>query len=200
MFLSGFSRSRNSFSRSPAFSKHVRFTLFASSGSHRHTSLENPVPKAMAVIFHCIHFLSILISPSHPCHSQLPPPKIPFRGHGLHCPRPPPQRRPPAAVGPRGRGRFALPCAATSSLGAPAEVADAEGPVSCMVRWFFPIRNDAKAMEKSLLVWPTGLGSTGKPALTSNLYQQIPNLSCPSHIHPCPGPVFGPKVGANIVT
>ena len=55
MFLSGFSRSRNSFSRSPTFNKHVRFTLFASSGSHRHTSLQNPLPEAMAIIFHCIH-------------------------------------------------------------------------------------------------------------------------------------------------
>ena len=48
MFLSGFSRSRNSFSRSPTFNKHLRFalfTLFAWSGSHRHTSLQNPFPR-----------------------------------------------------------------------------------------------------------------------------------------------------------
>ena len=58
MFLSGFSRSRNSFSRSPTFNKQLRFalfTLFARSGSHRHTSLQNPLPEAMAIIFHCIH-------------------------------------------------------------------------------------------------------------------------------------------------
>ena len=55
MFLSGFSRSRNSFSRSPTFNKHVRFTLFASSGSHRHTSLQNPLPEATAIIFHSLH-------------------------------------------------------------------------------------------------------------------------------------------------
>ena len=82
-----------------------------------------------------------------------------------------------------------------SSLGAPAEVADAEGPVSCMVR----IRDDAKAM-KIFVGLATGLGSTGKPALTSHSYQQTRNLSCPSHIHPCTGPVFGPKVGTNILT
>ena len=113
MSLSGFSRSRNSFSRSPTFNKHVRFTLFASSGSHRHTSLQNPLPKAMAVNFHCIHFLSIIISPSHPCHSQLPPRRIPFRGRGHNFPLPPPQRRPPAAAGPRRRARFPLQGAAT---------------------------------------------------------------------------------------
>ena len=58
MFLSGFSRSKNSFSRSPTFNKQLRFalfTLFAWSGSHRHTSLENPLPEATAKIFHCIH-------------------------------------------------------------------------------------------------------------------------------------------------
>ena len=115
------------------------FTLFASSGSHRHTSLQNPLPEAMAIIFHCIHFLPILISPSHPCHSQLPPRRIPFRGRGHYWSRPPPRRRPPAAAGPRCRGRCLLPSAATWSLGAAAEVADAEGPVSCMVRWFFMV-------------------------------------------------------------
>ena len=69
MFLSGFSRHMYDLHQS---------TLFASSGSHRHTSLQNPLPEATAIIFHCIHFLSILISPSHPCHSQLPPRRIPL--------------------------------------------------------------------------------------------------------------------------
>ena len=35
----------------------------------------------------------------------------------------------------------------------------------CMVRWFFPIRNDAKAMEKSLLVWPQVWARLGNPLL-----------------------------------
>ena len=55
MFLSGFSRSRNSFSRSPSFNKHLRFTLFAWSGSHRHTSLQNPLPEATAVVSRNLH-------------------------------------------------------------------------------------------------------------------------------------------------
>ena len=83
--------------------------------------------------------------PSHP-HFTFPslpfatssPKKNPFRGHGLYWSRPPPRRWPPAAAGPRCRGRCALRSAPTSSLGAPAEVAKSEGPVSCMVRWFFP--------------------------------------------------------------
>ena len=54
--------------------------------------------------------------------------------------------------------------------------------------------------EKSFLGPATGLGSTRKPALTSHSHQQTRNLSCPSHIHPCTGPVFGPKVGSNIFT
>ena len=128
-----------------------QFTLFASSGSHRHTSLQNPLPEATAIIFHCIHFLSILISPSHPCHSQLPPRRIPFRGHGHRFPLHPPQRRPPAAAGPRCRGHFALQGAATCSLGAPADVADAEGPVSCMVRWFF--RSETMPKRWKNLCW-----------------------------------------------
>ena len=120
----------------------------------------------MAIIFHSIHFLSILISPSHPCHSQLPPRRIPFRGHGLYWSRPPPRRWPPAAAGPRCRGPLALHSAATSSLGAPAGVAETEGPVSCMVRWFFPKRRQSD--EKIFVALATGLGSTGKPALTSH--------------------------------
>ena len=55
MFLSGFSRSRNSFSRSPSFNKHLPFTLFAWSGSHRHTSLQNPLPEATAVVSRNLH-------------------------------------------------------------------------------------------------------------------------------------------------
>ena len=58
------------------------------------------------------------------------PKKFLFRGHGQDFRLHPPQRRPPAAAGPRRRGHFALQGAATSSLGA--------GPVSCMVRWFSP--------------------------------------------------------------
>ena len=72
------------------------------------------------------------------------PQKFPFRGHGQYCSRPPPQRRPPAAVGPRRHGRVPLHSAATSSLGAPAGVTDAEGPVSCMVRCFFPSETTPK--------------------------------------------------------
>ena len=133
-------------------------------------------PSVSMCDLHCLHRQAATATPPfripfprpHPCHSQLHPQRIPFRGHDHYWPQPPLQHRPPAAAGPRCRGRSLLPSAATCRLGAPAEVADAEGPVSCMVRWFFPIRNDAKAMEKSLLVWPTGLGSTGKPALTSH--------------------------------
>ena len=81
------------------------------------------------------------------------PEKSPSRGHGRHFSLHPLQRRPPAAVGPRCRGHFALQGAATSSLGAPAEVAEAEGPVSCMVRWSFQSETMPKRW-KSLLVWP----------------------------------------------
>ena len=63
----------------------------------------------------------------------------------------------------------------------------------CSAWWgVFPIRNDAKVMEN--LGWSaTGLGSTGKSALTSHSYQQIPNWSYHSQVHPCTGPVFGFK-------
>ena len=137
MFLSGFARSRNSFSWSPTFNKHVRFTLFASSGSHRHTSLQNPLPEATAFILHCIHFLSILISPSHPCHSKIPPRRIPF-------PRPWPSFSTASTAAPAASSRWTTLswpfCAAQCSDVQPrsAPRGDAEGPVSCMVRWFFP--------------------------------------------------------------
>ena len=78
--------------------------------------------------------------------------KNPSRGHGRRWPQSPP-RRPPAAAGPRCRGLSALHSAARCSLGAPAEVAEAEGPVNCMVRWFFPSETMPKRW-KSLLVWP----------------------------------------------
>ena len=171
MFLSGFSRSRNSFSRSPTFNKHVRFTLFtlfASSGSHRHTSLQNPLPEAMAIILHCIHFLPILISPSHPCHSQLPPPKI-------SLPRPRPVLFAASTAAPAASSRWTTaswPCSA-------AQCSDVQprGAHRGDRRWrssklhgevFFPIRNDAKVMKKIFVGLATGLGSTGKPALTSH--------------------------------
>ena len=93
-------------------------------------------------------------------------PKNPFPRHGLYWSRPPPRRWPPAAAGPRCRGPLALHSAATSSLGAPAGVAETEGPVSCMVRWFFPKRRQSD--EKIFVALATGLGSTGKPALTSH--------------------------------
>ena len=115
--------------------------------------------------------------PSHPCHSQLPLRKVPFRGHGLYCPRPPPQRRPPAAAGPRCRGRCLLHGAATSSLGAPAGVADAEGPVSCMVRWFFPSETMPKRW-KSLFVWPQGLDIT---LLLHHIHHSCQNMCITSH-------------------
>ena len=104
----------------------VRCTVFASSGSHRHTSLQNPLPRPRPLL--------VAASTAAPA---------------------------AAAAGPRHRGHFALHGAATSSLGAPAEVADAEGPVSCMVRWFFR----SETMRKShlwvvpfthlFLHWPT---------------------------------------------
>ena len=191
-----FSRSRNSFSRSPTFNNHARFTLFASSGSHRHTSLQ--IPEATAIIFHCIHFLPILISPSHPRHSQLPPRKIPF-------PRPRPSFFTASTAAPAASSRWTTLswpfCAARCSDVQPRSArrggwswrsSKLHGEV------VFPIRNDAKAME-IFVGLATGLGSTGKPALTSHLYQQTRNFSCHSHIHPCTGPVFGPKVGTNIV-
>ena len=123
------------------------------------------------------------------------PEESPSRGHGQYFAQSLPQRRPPAAAGPRRRGRFALQGAATSSLDAPAGVADAEGPVSRMVV-VFPSKTTPK--------WWTNLclsghrGSTGKPALTSPSYQQTRNLSCPSHIYPCTGPVFGSKLGQTL--
>ena len=64
-------------------------------------------------------------------------------------------------------------------------VADAEGPC----------QSDGKILVGRLA---TGLGLTGKPALTSNSYQQTRNLSCHSHIHPCTGPVFGSKLGQTL--
>ena len=85
-------------------------------------------------------------------------------------------------------------------LGAPAGVAEAEGPaLHGEVVFSHPKR--CQSDGKIFVGLATGLGSTGKPALTSQSYQQqTRNLSCPSHIHPCTGPVFGPKVGTNIVT
>ena len=146
MFLSGFSRTWNSFSRSPTFNKHVRFTLFASSGSHRHTSLQNPLPEAMAIILHCIHFLPIIISPSHPCHSQLPPKKI-------SLPRPWPRFSTASTAAPAASSRWTTPswpfrAARSSDVQPRSRSSKLHGEV------VFPIRNDAKAMEKSLFARP----------------------------------------------
>ena len=148
MFLSGFSRTWNSFSRSPTFNKHVRFTLFASSGSHRHTSLQNPLPEAMAIILLCIHFLPIIISPSHPCHSQLPRPWPRFSTASTAAPAAssrwttlswPFWAARSSDVQPRSARRGGWRWRSSSKL---------HGEV------VFPIRNDAKAMEKSLFARP----------------------------------------------
>ena len=99
---------------------------------------------------------SISMYDSHCLHHQVAtahlPSKSPSRGHGQYFAQPPPQHRPPAAVGPRRRGRFPLRGAATWSLGAPAEVAETEGPVSCMVRWFF--RSERMPKRWKNLCWP----------------------------------------------
>ena len=136
-----------------------QFTLFASSGSHRHTSLQNPLPEAMAIIFHRIHFLPILISPSHPCHSQLPPRRI-------SLPRPRPLLVAASTAAPAASSRWTTAswpfCAARCSDVQPRRArrggwswrfSKLHGEV------VFPIQNDAKAME-IFVGLATGLGST----------------------------------------
>ena len=133
MFLSGFSRSRiHSAGLRPSISMYDLHCL------HRQVATATPpfripfprprpsfssAPTSFPSSFH-LPILAI---------RNFLPEESPSRGHGQYFAQSLPQRRPPAAAGPRRRGRFALQGAATSSLDAPAGVADAEGPVSRMV-------------------------------------------------------------------